>query len=49
MSAARHAFASLVRKEAYHILRDRRTLVVLLLLPVVQVLLFGFAIRTWTW
>jgi ABC-2 type transport system permease protein len=35
-----------VRKETYHILRDRRTLTVLLLLPVVQVLLFGFAIRT---
>ena len=36
----------LLRKEAYHILRDRRTLTVLLALPVVQVVLFGFAIRT---
>ena len=36
----------LVLKETYHILRDRRTLVVLLLMPLVQVLLFGFAIRT---
>ena len=45
-TAHRTAFASLVRKEGYHILRDRKTLAVLLLLPVVQVLLFGFAIRT---
>jgi ABC-2 type transport system permease protein len=35
-----------VRKEVYHILRDTRTLLVLILLPVVAVLLFGFAIRT---
>ncbi|MGH7483303.1 MAG: ABC transporter permease [Longimicrobiales bacterium] len=35
-----------VRKEVYHILRDRRTLAVLLLIPIVQVLLFGFAVRT---
>jgi ABC-2 type transport system permease protein len=40
------AFTSLVRKEARHILRDRKTLVVLLVLPIIQVLLFGFAIRT---
>ncbi|HYE57093.1 MAG TPA: ABC transporter permease [Rhodothermales bacterium] len=40
------AFRSLVRKETRHILRDRQTLVVLLLLPLVMVLLFGFAIRT---
>ena len=44
---ARHERArGLLRKELYHILRDRRTLAVLLLLPVVQVVLFGFAIRT---
>jgi ABC-2 type transport system permease protein len=36
----------LLRKEAFHILRDRRTLAVLLLMPVVQVVLFGYAIRT---
>jgi ABC-2 type transport system permease protein len=35
-----------VRKETRHILRDRQTLVVLLALPLVQVLLFGFVIRT---
>jgi len=40
------ALRGLLRKEAYHIRRDRRTLTVLLALPVVQVLLFGFAIRT---
>jgi ABC-2 type transport system permease protein len=36
----------LLRKEAYHIRRDRRTLAVIILMPVVQVVLFGFAIRT---
>ena len=40
------ALQGLLRKEAFHILRDRRTLIVILLLPVVQVLLFGYAIRT---
>ena len=41
-----NAFQSFVRKEARHILRDRQTLAVLLGLPVVMVLLFGYAIRT---
>jgi ABC-2 type transport system permease protein len=36
----------LLRKEAQHIRRDPRTLAVVLMLPVVQVVLFGFAIRT---
>jgi ABC-2 type transport system permease protein len=40
------ALRGLLRKETYHILRDRRTLAVLVLLPIVQVILFGFAIRT---
>jgi ABC-2 type transport system permease protein len=40
------SFRGFVRKETYHILRDRRTLLVLVLLPIVAVLLFGFAIRT---
>lgn len=40
------ALVGLLRKETRHILRDRRTLAVLILLPVVQVILFGFAIRT---
>jgi len=30
----------------HHILRDRQTLAILLLMPVVQVLLFGYALRT---
>jgi ABC-2 type transport system permease protein len=33
-----------IRKEFYHILRDRRTLLILLGMPAVLVLLFGFAI-----
>ena len=40
------ALAALLRKELYHIRRDRRTLIVVMALPVVQVLLFGSAIRT---
>ncbi len=35
-----------VRKEFYHVLRDRRTLLILLGMPIVQVLLFGFALST---
>src|SRR6056297_2154038 len=40
------AFRSFVVKETRHILRDRQTLAVLLLMPLAMVLLFGFAIRT---
>ncbi len=40
------ALTGLLRKEVHHILRDRRTLAVIVLLPVVQVVLFGYAIRT---
>ncbi len=40
------AFAGFVRKEAYHILRDRQTFWILLLMPLVQVLIFGYAVRT---
>ena len=39
-------FFSFVRKETLHILRDRRTMLIVLLMPVVQVLLFGFAMNT---
>jgi len=35
-----------VTKELHHILRDRQTLAILLLMPLVQVLLFGYALRT---
>lgn len=41
-----NALWGLLRKETYHILRDRRTLAVIVLLPIVQVLLFGYSIRT---
>jgi ABC-2 type transport system permease protein len=40
------ALTGLLRKEWFHIRRDRRTATVLIALPVVQVLLFGYAIRT---
>jgi ABC-2 type transport system permease protein len=40
------ALIGLLRKEAYHIRRDRRTLAVIVFMPVVQVVLFGSAIRT---
>ncbi len=46
LTARSSAFSSLILKETRHILRDRRTLAVLVLMPVVQVLLFGFALRT---
>ena len=39
-------FLHFVKKETLHILRDRRTMLIVLLMPVVQVLLFGFAIST---
>jgi len=40
------ALLGFMRKEAHHILRDQRTLIILLVLPLAQVLLFGFAVRT---
>ena len=40
------AFLGFVRKETLHLLRDRQTLAILLLFPVLQVLIFGFAVRT---
>ncbi len=39
-------FLSFIRKEFYHIFRDRRTMLILLGMPIVQILLFGFAITT---
>jgi len=44
--AAVTALLGLLRKEMYHILRDKRTLLVLILMPVLQVIIFGYAIRT---
>jgi ABC-2 type transport system permease protein len=40
------AFACLLRKEWLHIRRDRRTLLVVIFMPIIQVILFGYAIRT---
>ncbi len=37
-------FLAFVKKEFYHILRDRRTLMILLGMPVVQIIIFGFAL-----
>lgn len=40
------ALGAFMRKEVRHLLRDRQTLTILLLLPLAQLLLFGFAVRT---
>jgi ABC-2 type transport system permease protein len=37
-------FFAFVKKEFYHVLRDRRTLLILFGMPVVQILIFGFAL-----
>ena len=39
-------FYSFVKKEALHILRDKRTMLVVMLIPMMLMLLFGFAIST---
>lgn len=41
-----NALRGLLKKEWRHIMRDKRTLAVIILMPVVQVILFGYAIRT---
>lgn len=40
------SFTAFVRKEILHILRDPRTMLIALLIPIVQMVLFGFAIST---
>src|SRR6478609_2142369 len=35
-----------IRKEFYHVFRDKRTLLILFGLPVVQIILFGFALSS---
>jgi len=37
-------FATFVKKEFYHVLRDRRTLFILFGMPLAQILIFGFAL-----
>ncbi len=39
-------FVSFVKKEFRHMFRDRWTMIILLVMPVVQMILFGFAIST---
>lgn len=41
-----HQFSSFIIKETRHILRDKRTMLILFGMPVVMMLLFGFAIST---
>lgn len=40
------ALRAFMQKEVRHLLRDKQTLSILLLLPLAQLLLFGFAVRT---
>jgi len=37
-------FITFIKKEFYHVLRDRKTLLILFGMPVVQILIFGFAL-----
>ena len=37
-------FISFVKKEFHHIFRDKRTMIILLAMPVVQIIIFGFAL-----
>ena len=46
MATRRSALAAFMVKELRHILRDRQTLLILLLLPLAQVVVFGFALRS---
>ena len=39
-------FTAFVKKEFYHVLRDKRTLLILFGMPVMQILIFGFALTT---
>src|SRR6185369_8615817 len=43
-SSLKNQLFSFVRKEFYHVLRDKKVLLILFGLPVVQVLLFGFVL-----
>lgn len=41
-----YRFLAFIKKEFYHIFRDRRTMLVLLGIPMFQIILFGFAITS---
>ena len=36
---------SLIKKESLHILRDKRTMLIVMLIPVLLMIIFGFAIN----
>ena len=40
------SWGAFVRKEFIHIFRDKRTMMILLLMPIVLIVLFGYAITT---
>ncbi len=40
------AFNAFVKKEFYHIFRDVRTMMIVFLMPIIQILLFGFALSS---
>ena len=42
----KHNFGSFVKKESLHILRDKRTMLIVMCIPIVLMTLFGFAIST---
>lgn len=44
MSSAGRQFVTFVKKEFAHVLRDRKTLLILFGLPIVQIIIFGFAL-----
>jgi ABC-2 type transport system permease protein len=46
MTARASALRAFIVKELRHILRDRQTLIILLTMPLAQVVLFGFALRS---
>ncbi len=39
-------FSIFVLKEFHHIFRDKRTILILFGMPIIQIILFGFAITT---
>lgn len=44
MSTSTQQFLTFIRKEFAHVLRDRKTLLILFGLPIVQIIIFGFAL-----